>query len=64
MYLIIILLPIFTVGNNVSFQKDLKNPCVYPQKVITIKSTQNLNTISQIVITVYFSLADLYLEPI
>ena len=33
-YLIIILLPIFIVGNNVSFQKDLKNCCVYPQKAI------------------------------
>ena len=42
MYLIIILSPIFTVGNNVSFQKDLKNPCVYPQKAIYNKKYTKL----------------------
>ena len=66
--LIIILSPIYIVGNKISFGKISlhkisfgnktryeKSLCLSTKKPSTIKSTQNLNTISQRVITLYFS---------
>ena len=71
--LIIILWPIYIVGNEISFGKISlhkislnkisfrnktiyeKSLCLSTKKPSTIKNTQNLNTISQRVLTLYFS---------